>query len=273
MGQYGVHCLLSLFTVYLLPFFMPYESFASFSVGLFVGNVFPDLDTYPMAVVLFINPKFAAHMHRTYLHSIVTALLLCLILCAFQLIRNRKGYQSIDSQINLKSAGLGLFVGSAIHILLDIVFWFSPIDIIWPFCIGDVLCTKINLWINTYVPELLAKLLTASEMLAFALFLTALRVFTKSNMEKMKSKNKVELPSPLSPDSLRRCEKYLKILPKLEIFQWVYAVFSFTAVFWASDGMLFYIVFAELLGLCGPAFYILSYNLRPLILFKEESFV
>ena len=79
MAQYGLHCLLAIWLVSLFPVIHPTSLRASFLIGLYFGCVFPDLDVYVEAVVYVIDQSVADRDHRTYLHSIISALFLLLL--------------------------------------------------------------------------------------------------------------------------------------------------------------------------------------------------
>jgi membrane-bound metal-dependent hydrolase YbcI (DUF457 family) len=123
-------------------------------LGVILGSLLPDLDNYAVAVATV--AKLDTHgLHRTFTHSIITALV---IVTVFALIG------VISKQPRWTGLGIGLGSGIVLHIVLDLLIWFNGVQLLWPF----------NLWINIWggiqPPEWFMKFLDPAEFLFFALF-------------------------------------------------------------------------------------------------------
>lgn len=133
----------------------------SLAFGLLVGNIAPDLDLIPLAITFLWNPALAMRMHRTATHSIVV---IGLVTLAGRFFSTTKGAKSFFT-------GLGL--GALTHTLVDVLVWFSGVDILWP--LGSFgIPSRINLWKNVTIGRLPGNLLGAADFLAFGLFYTYL---------------------------------------------------------------------------------------------------
>ena len=134
-----------------------------FAVGLALGSLIPDIDSYPQAVAVLaggMDPAEAeAIFHRTLTHSVFFALAL---LAGFTL----AGYAS--RRRGLRWFGYGLTIGVLLfHIAPDVFLWFDGVGIFWP--LGSV-----NLWSRVALPEVAVNLLRAANFWAFALYFTYL---------------------------------------------------------------------------------------------------
>lgn len=166
------------------------------------------------------DKKEAEHLHRTFLHSIITTLFVVLtiylITTICELIKRRHAVGLPEDEIALwKEADLrsmtqfvlfgrlrltlasafsiGLGIGCLIHILLDIVMWFTFVDIVWPLSIFDY-ASVVNIWDGVQLPKLASIILTSSETILFSFYLTFIRVFTK-RQEKKYQMTRGSLPS------------------------------------------------------------------------------
>lgn len=64
----------------------------------------------------------------------------------------------------LRNLGVGLGIGIAMHILLDLLIWFNGVETLWPFP------SWVNLWAGVTPPDWWNKLMMPVEFLFFALF-------------------------------------------------------------------------------------------------------
>jgi hypothetical protein len=97
MAQFGIHAIVGLWLCSLIPFFLPFIKRRSFLYGLYWGCVFPDLDVYPEAVAFILGVEWAPALHRTYLHSIITA---TAIGCMFHVIELLKKKSVVNIQVH-----------------------------------------------------------------------------------------------------------------------------------------------------------------------------
>jgi len=103
-------------------------------LGIILGNMLPDMDALAVAYATLTGGDTHG-LHRTWSHSIITALGLVVI---FYLI----GAGAKRPRIG--NLGLGLGIGMLMHDLLDLLIWFRGVEIFWPFY-GEV-----NFWEGLY---------------------------------------------------------------------------------------------------------------------------
>jgi len=270
MGQFGVHCIVALILSSIIPFFHPKLNRIAFIYGLFWGCVFPDLDVYSQAAFFFFNPELASKLHRTYLHSMITASFLFLSLTIFHFLFQKKKVNKEDEvflvessknnkNFNLLWFGFGLFLGISCHCLIDIFFWFSFIDIAWPLSFWKF--QVINLWKDITVPSLYANLVGILEMLFMAIYFTLLRVSVKKKMQ-------VE---PLLVN-----KKIFNLIKYVEAFHYIY--FFILVILYLGLGVfsnlltnstVFLLVFVVLLTISNTTFYFFSWSMRQAIVYTQ----
>ncbi len=127
-------------------------------LGLVLGAMFPDLDNIAVAVATLAKASTAG-LHRTFTHSIFTILA---ILVLFYLTA------MATKQAHWRHLGVGLALGTGIHILMDLVGWFSGVEIFWP------IPYELNFWTWFTTPVWLGKLLETAEFLFFGLYFALL---------------------------------------------------------------------------------------------------
>jgi len=129
-------------------------------LGIVLGNIWPDADNLAVAVATVAKLP-AEGLHRTFTHSLFTvvAVTVAFYVVAWATKRPRWG-----------NLGLGLGIGTLMHILLDLLIWFNGVEILWP------IPSWINLWSKVTPPEWWSKLMMPAEFLCFALFFVLLDV-------------------------------------------------------------------------------------------------
>ncbi|MFZ5816108.1 MAG: metal-dependent hydrolase [Bacillota bacterium] len=165
MAQVGIHALVGLVLgEQIRRRFNPDPNAGSMALGFLVGSIAPDLDVIPVAAALPLDPELALLLHRSFSHSLFAVGVVWLVSLALSLLLR-------DRAIRLWGWGAGLGVG--LHILLDLLFWFTPVDLFWPAsALG--LAGPVDLWSWWETPRLLGRLLAAAEFGAMALYFGAL---------------------------------------------------------------------------------------------------
>ncbi len=154
MPQNGFHGLVGLGMAKALARHIPKPG--AFVPGVVLGSMLPDADMFPTAIaVLLKHGELTYVIHRSATHSLLFAAFLGLI----SLLAPKWRWTL-----------LGLALGVLSHILLDIVFWFAPIDLLWPFSQGKLL----NVWNGVDISVSLVNVRQAFEAAAFAFLLEAL---------------------------------------------------------------------------------------------------
>lgn len=133
-------------------------------LGFVLGSMIPDVDVLPLAA-LRLAGHWGTNVHRTLTHSIF---FVALWLAAAAVARPR----SRDAAAFLCAAGAGV----AVHIGLDLLFWFSGVNLLWPLSewMG---WRQVNLWRGVELPavagnaDFIANQLAALDAAAFALYL------------------------------------------------------------------------------------------------------
>src|SRR5579871_1682039 len=167
MPQNGLHGLVGLWAARASRRAVPSNLLPPFALGIVLGSMLPDVDMYPVGIATAFGAKFDIYaVHRTAAHSLL--LILAVLAVGLCIPRRRPG----------RATALGLSLGFATHALLDIFFWFAPIDLFWP--LHDVLpnvrfVDPINLWSAVHLPGWAISLRDSFEFGAFALYLLALR--------------------------------------------------------------------------------------------------
>ena len=148
MAQAGLHALVGVAARKLTP------DREWLMLGIILGSLFPDLDNYAVAVATI--AKLDTHgLHRSFTHSILTALAIVVVFAIVGLILK---------QPRLANLGIGLGVGIGLHITLDLLLWFNGVQLLWP------LDSWVNLWEGTEPAEWFAKLMDPAEFFFFAMF-------------------------------------------------------------------------------------------------------
>jgi membrane-bound metal-dependent hydrolase YbcI (DUF457 family) len=153
MAQVGIHSLL------ILPIKKLAPSKKGLLFGILLGSIFPDVDNFAVAIAT-LTGKSVEGLHRTYTHSLVTAVGIVLIFYILGMLFKNK---------NIGHLGLGLGVGVVLHIGVDLLVWFNGVELFWPFP------GWVNLWTNVTPPEFWKTLMNPLEFLFIALFFIALR--------------------------------------------------------------------------------------------------
>ena len=193
MAQSGFHGLVGLGAARAVFARVPVVARTAFVVGTVLGAVIPDIDMYPTAIAVLLSPagqaqNVAYEWHRTATHSVAFLLVLYLIgLFAY-------------SKPAVRWVFWGLALGVATHEVLDILFWFAQIDLMWPFSIlphGNAYFQIVNVWPKpgAQSDSLIPNIRDAFEFAAFGLFLISLRriaSFQSDLREKIRSQSKVE---------------------------------------------------------------------------------
>jgi len=325
MVQLGAHALVGLWVAWSLPLFSPYVLRFSFGTGVYIGCVFPDIDIYAEAIVFLFSPSFfsstvspapAPSLHRTLTHSVVTATLLLILFLVLEgvlhhrkrnlydiaatnldddvlLAINESGSNDGTPKINFRALGIGLYAGIMIHIMLDIVFWFSPVDLLYPLSNYNI-SRPVHAWAYE-PPDVAGTILTVSEPFCFAVFLTVLRVCVSRKLGKWVDKNPEEkrrrtsfsdvdfehtsmdfsLHSqdeicPLDQKTLAQARPALKASKYLLIFQWIYSISVILVAGLVEQKVTYIIVYSEILFACMPMYCYLSWALRDVILRKTD---
>ncbi|MDP6570313.1 MAG: metal-dependent hydrolase [Candidatus Marinimicrobia bacterium] len=152
MAQAGLHALLGFQVAriispkkYLLP-------------AIIIGALIPDLDLIIVAFASLIIPlDEAAYLyHRTFTHNFFIIILLYLT-CAI--------LAEIKSTPHYKVMGKGLSLGMLSHLILDTLFWFSPIYLLWPLPVKPF-----NFWNFVQFPEFGYHILMTMEFFFFQIY-------------------------------------------------------------------------------------------------------
>jgi membrane-bound metal-dependent hydrolase YbcI (DUF457 family) len=127
-------------------------------LGIVLGSLLPDIDNLAVAAATIMKQPTEG-LHRTFTHSLITAAVVAII---FYIV------SKLTKQARWGNLGVGLGVGIVMHILLDLLIWFSGVAILWP------IPSWISLW-NGHTPVVwFDKLMLSTEFLFFALFFMGL---------------------------------------------------------------------------------------------------
>jgi membrane-bound metal-dependent hydrolase YbcI (DUF457 family) len=123
-------------------------------LGIILGNLFPDLDNYAVAVATV--ARLNTHgLHRTFTHSLFTILAAMTVFFVIAQVRRQPRWTNL---------GVGFGLGIGMHIALDLLIWFNGVALLWPW--GG----WVNLWEGVEPPAWFATLLDPVELLFFALY-------------------------------------------------------------------------------------------------------
>jgi membrane-bound metal-dependent hydrolase YbcI (DUF457 family) len=129
-------------------------------LGVVLGNLLPDADNLAVAIAT-LTGQSTEGLHRTFTHSLFTIAAVVVAFCSVALITKRLHWGNL---------GVGLGIGIAMHILLDLLVWFNGVETLWPFP------SWVNLWEGVTPPDWWTKLMMPVEFLFFALFFVLLYV-------------------------------------------------------------------------------------------------
>ena len=152
MAQAGIHALVG------AAFRNASRSGEGLLIGIILGNLVPDLDNLAVAIAT-VTGRSTDGLHRTFTHSLFTA---AAVVLGFYLVSWMRKNPKIGR------LGLGLGIGIVTHILLDLLVWFSGVQVFWPLPIW------VNLWQNVTPPEWFTTLMMPVEFLFMAVFLVLL---------------------------------------------------------------------------------------------------
>ena len=164
MAQVGIHALLS------ASLRSRVQKRELLLIGLILGSLLPDTDNLAVAVAT-ITGNSTDGLHRTFTHSFITAFGIGILLVLASRIWKRP---------SLGNLGVGLGLGFAFHILVDLLVWFDGVQILWPFP------AWVNFWENVVPPLWWSKLMMPFEFLFLAGYLILLSRWaqqTKSNLD------------------------------------------------------------------------------------------
>lgn len=123
-------------------------------LGVVLGNLFPDLDNIAVAIAT-VTKSSTEGLHRTFTHSIFTALVLVLAFFIASRVTREERWNNF---------GMGFGAGILMHIILDLFLWFNGVELFWP------IKYDLNFWSWFVMPNWLDILLKTGEFLAFGLF-------------------------------------------------------------------------------------------------------
>jgi membrane-bound metal-dependent hydrolase YbcI (DUF457 family) len=129
-------------------------------LGVVLGNLLPDADNLAVAIATLAGQPTEG-LHRTFTHSLFTIAAVVVVFCSIALLTKRPHWGNL---------GVGLGIGIAMHILLDLLIWFNGVETLWPFP------SWVNLWEGVTLPDWWTKLMMPLEFLFFALFFLLLDV-------------------------------------------------------------------------------------------------
>ncbi len=152
MAQVGIHSLL------VLPIKKIAPAKKGLLIGIMLGSILPDADNFAVAVSTLTGGSVEG-LHRTYTHSLITAVALIAALYLLGLIFKKQ---------TIGDFGLGLGIGVSMHIAVDLLVWFNGVELLWPFD------SWINLWGNFTPSEIWMDLMNPLEFLFIGLFFMAL---------------------------------------------------------------------------------------------------
>ena len=131
MAQAGIHGLVGVAVRKLTP------KKEWLMLGIVFGSMLPDMDALAVAYAT-LSGMDTHGLHRTFSHSIFTALGLVLV---FYLV------SAAVKRPRIGNLGLGIGIGMVMHDLLDLVIWFRGVELFWP------LQGEINFWSWYTMPD------------------------------------------------------------------------------------------------------------------------
>lgn len=142
--------------------------------GYVLGNILPDTDFFLLGPLYLVSSELGLSMHRTWSHSVLA--LLVGLLSTFIVSGMVKG----DKKETARGMGLGIVLGMATHIALDILIWFSSVDLLWPLGAWGI-GSKVDLWagMREGIPGVVNSILGAADYLAFAVYFVYLKALSR----------------------------------------------------------------------------------------------
>jgi membrane-bound metal-dependent hydrolase YbcI (DUF457 family) len=132
-------------------------------LGIILGTMLPDMDNVAVAIATLAGADTHG-LHRTFTHSIFFVLAIVIVFYWIGTARR---------QPRLTHLGVGLGIGVVLHILLDLLGWFSGVAILWP------IDYELNFWRNANPPEWFMIFLAPAELLMFAVYLYVLGIWSR----------------------------------------------------------------------------------------------
>jgi membrane-bound metal-dependent hydrolase YbcI (DUF457 family) len=131
-------------------------------MSLLIGNLLPDLDFIFIFALYIFNPELALSLHRSVTHNFFFPVIIFLFFAIIAQIKKKKQFYSL---------GLGIAIGIVTHIILDVLFWFDHVQVLWPLdLVGISSETDFWGWIGVSVTEKLALFLgPTAEFLLYSL--------------------------------------------------------------------------------------------------------
>lgn len=221
MAQVGIHSLL------VLPFKKVITERKGLLFGILLGSLLPDADNFAVAVATLTGGSTEG-LHRTYTHSIITALGVVLLFYILGKLFKKEDWGHL---------GLGLGLGIGLHIFVDLLVWFNGVQMFWPFE------TWVNFWGNITPPEIWMKLMNPMEFLFIALFFVALNV------------------------EIRKQNTDMEFIPKLRIWTYVQAILFvvFLVLTFTTDSGLITTIYGAIYLLSFILLVVISFRLRKTI--------
>jgi membrane-bound metal-dependent hydrolase YbcI (DUF457 family) len=146
-----------------------------FLFGVMAGSVLPDFDFIPLALVFFFDSTLARTLHRSFSHSLLIPLVLLLVAAAFYILRRPAPVRSPVPVL------LGIALGMVSHVLLDILFWFGSVNVLWPLNLFGY-PTIVSIWNQVTLPSVWLLWISADgELLAYAVLYSYYRHLLKRN--------------------------------------------------------------------------------------------
>ena len=108
-------------------------------LGIVLGSLLPDVDNLAVAAATVMKLPTDG-LHRTFTHSLFSVVAVMVVFFVLGALAKKPRYSNL---------GIGLGVGILMHILLDLLIWFSGVAILWP------IPSWINLW-SGFFPSSLA---------------------------------------------------------------------------------------------------------------------
>ena len=101
-----------------------------FFPAFLIGSILPDIDYLFSKLDEFIHiPTQLAILNKTFAHSLLTTVLIYLsLLIAYELKKNKK----------ILSVTNGITCGILLHIFIDLLILFKPLDIFWPLPLNSI---------------------------------------------------------------------------------------------------------------------------------------
>jgi len=152
MAQAGIHALVGFQVARVIP---PKKFLGCWII---IGALLPDLDLIIVALASILQPIEEATQlyHRSFSHNFFIIIFLYLI-CAL--------VSEIINHSRFKVMGKGLSLGMLTHLILDTLFWFTPIYLLWPLPLKPF-----NFWSFMSIPEYGKHIIMIIEFLFFYIY-------------------------------------------------------------------------------------------------------